>query len=542
MVDRVLAGRDGRLDDVGRGREVGLAGAEADDRLAGGLERLGLGVDGQGGGLGDGRDAAGDTGFRGHGAIVARRPRRARLDIRNLARQGTYREKPPGRIPFTGSCSPTLSPAWRCSAAWGGGSSRLRSCSLRSPLWSLRARPSPSRPASRPPRTSSWTRAPARCMAAKNVARAAPHREHRQAAHRLTAIERLPLDEHGHGQRPGGRAAGEQDQRCSKGQVWPFNDALRAAAHGVGERRGVRHRGARERQRRAVRQGRPGRAPSGSAREDTTFGDPAGLDDATSYDGGTAHERLRPRRRRPQRARRSRELADIAKALTYELTDPAGTAREFRNHNNGFLQTLPRRDRHEDRATPKQAGRTLVTAATRNGRTHDRRGARHLGRLRVGRATCSTAGSARRDGNGDDAPAGARRHRRRAPRRVHRHARRARRPALDGSRRDHDRRAPTTATATTDDATTKAKRLRDGEVVGRRVELGGRDDARPRRATTAAAPAGSSLGTIFNVRNFVIVVFVVLLTLFLLRRRAVRRQRARRIARQKRMAEIRRGA
>ena len=47
------AGLDGGLDDVGRGREVGLAGAEADHVLALRLERLGLGVDGQGGGGGD---------------------------------------------------------------------------------------------------------------------------------------------------------------------------------------------------------------------------------------------------------------------------------------------------------------------------------------------------------------------------------------------------------------------------------------------------------------------------------------------------------
>jgi hypothetical protein len=57
---RLGAGGHGRLDDVVGGGEVGLAGAEADDVLPGGLERLGLGVDGQGGRLGDGGDAAGD--------------------------------------------------------------------------------------------------------------------------------------------------------------------------------------------------------------------------------------------------------------------------------------------------------------------------------------------------------------------------------------------------------------------------------------------------------------------------------------------------
>ena len=65
---RVAAGRDRGLDDVVGGREVGLAGAEADDGAAGGLERLGLRVDGEGRGLGDRADPAGDAGCaRGHG-------------------------------------------------------------------------------------------------------------------------------------------------------------------------------------------------------------------------------------------------------------------------------------------------------------------------------------------------------------------------------------------------------------------------------------------------------------------------------------------
>ena len=71
---------------------VGKSGSPApkpDDRLAGRLERLGLGVDGQGGGLGDGRDATGDTGITGHGPIVARAGRSPRTDC----------TAPPGRVP-----------------------------------------------------------------------------------------------------------------------------------------------------------------------------------------------------------------------------------------------------------------------------------------------------------------------------------------------------------------------------------------------------------------------------------------------------------
>ena len=57
----VAAGVDGGLDDVVGRREVGLAGAEADDRAALGLERLGLRVDLERGGLGDGADPLGDA-------------------------------------------------------------------------------------------------------------------------------------------------------------------------------------------------------------------------------------------------------------------------------------------------------------------------------------------------------------------------------------------------------------------------------------------------------------------------------------------------
>ena len=61
----------------GRRREVGLAGAEADDVLAGRLERLRLGVDRERGGLGDGADAARDPA---HAPMVARTPRRVTHD------------------------------------------------------------------------------------------------------------------------------------------------------------------------------------------------------------------------------------------------------------------------------------------------------------------------------------------------------------------------------------------------------------------------------------------------------------------------------
>jgi len=61
----LAAGGDGGLDDVVRRREVRLAGAEADDRLARRLERLRLRIDGEGRRLGDRRDATRDAALRG---------------------------------------------------------------------------------------------------------------------------------------------------------------------------------------------------------------------------------------------------------------------------------------------------------------------------------------------------------------------------------------------------------------------------------------------------------------------------------------------
>ena len=79
VVLRVAAGVDGGLDDVVGRREVGLAGAEADHRAALGLERLGLRIDLQGRGLGDGADPVGDAAGTGrgggsHAAIVVAVP------------------------------------------------------------------------------------------------------------------------------------------------------------------------------------------------------------------------------------------------------------------------------------------------------------------------------------------------------------------------------------------------------------------------------------------------------------------------------------
>ena len=72
VVLRVAAGLDRGLDDVVGGREVRLAGPEADHRAALGLERLRLGVDLERGRLGDGADPLGDSTVtrRSHGSML----------------------------------------------------------------------------------------------------------------------------------------------------------------------------------------------------------------------------------------------------------------------------------------------------------------------------------------------------------------------------------------------------------------------------------------------------------------------------------------
>ena len=72
MVPRIAARRDGRLDDVLRRREIGLPGAEADDVLTGGFQRLRTRVDRERRRLGDRGDSCR---YPFHTLMVARRGR-----------------------------------------------------------------------------------------------------------------------------------------------------------------------------------------------------------------------------------------------------------------------------------------------------------------------------------------------------------------------------------------------------------------------------------------------------------------------------------
>jgi D-alanyl-D-alanine carboxypeptidase len=338
----------------------------------------------------------------------------------------------------------------------------------------------------------------------------------------LTALERLPLETD---VPVSARAQSQPAMKISilEGQVWKFNDLLHAllmesandAAFAIAERAsGTVEKFAEDANAVAKRLGT----------KETTFGDPAGLDDESSYAGGSrmsAYDLAVVARN----ALAVPQIADAAKLMSYELTDPAGVARQFENHNDGFLTTYPGATGLKTGYTDA-ASRTLVTSATRDGRTM----------IAVVLATWDDTGwsgflldqgfstPANAPGTGEKIP---------KVRAVTADARLAAFSGLPGALGVAGRNRPAATVPTTQatTATTKAPAAEPKE----KTPVG--DDGGTAIATTAAAStedsgSGFSLGTIFNLRNAALFVFVVLLALFLLRRRAVLRQRARRIARQ----------
>jgi D-alanyl-D-alanine carboxypeptidase (penicillin-binding protein 5/6) len=338
----------------------------------------------------------------------------------------------------------------------------------------------------------------------------------------LTALERLPLDSD---VPVTARSAAQPAMRINmkQGEIWKLDDALHSmimvsandAAFAIAERTsGTVEQFAKDADATAKRLGAP----------DTTFGDPAGLDDKSSFAGGSrmsAYDLAVVARN----ALAVPEIATPAKLLSYTFTDPTGLQRSLPNHNDGFLTTYPGATGLKTGFT-KRANRTLVTSATRDGRTmiavvlgtwDDTGWAGFL--LDQGFSTPAAA-----PGTGAVLP----------PVRVATADMRRQafeglpaalgRPALDGS-------ASVPISATRPVRTAGGSRRTDSST-------GREQTAAPKPATTGSS--SSTLGLIFNVRNLVIVIVLVLLVLFLLRRRAVRRQRKRRIARQQRMAEVRR--
>jgi D-alanyl-D-alanine carboxypeptidase len=340
----------------------------------------------------------------------------------------------------------------------------------------------------------------------------------------LVALERLPLDSD---VPVSALAASQQEYKINmhQGEVWKLPDALRSlliisandAAFAIAERAsGSIERFAEDANATAKRLGA----------RDTAFGDPAGLDDRNSYAGGSrmsAYDLAVVARN----FLAVPELANTSRLLTYEFTDPTGTRRYLTNHNDGFLTTYPGATGLKTGYT-RNANRTLVTSATRDGRTmiavvlgtwDDTGWAGFL--LDQGFATPTGA-----EGTGTKVP----------PVRVATADMRRNafeglpaalgRPALDGS------------------AATLLDTRRARPASARRNAPSSERDApatEERGAESSGAQGtGFSFGQLLDVRIFVAAICFVLLVLFLLRRRAVRRQRARRLARQRRMAEMRR--
>lgn len=100
---------------------------------------------------------------------------------------------------------------------------------------------------------------------------------------------------------------------------------------------------------------------------DTSFHDPAGLDGAQGFEGGTQSSTY-DLAIVARNALSVPAIADTAALTTYEFTDPSGAGRRLVNHNRGFLATYPGAIGLKTGYT-KQAGRTLITAARRDGRT-----------------------------------------------------------------------------------------------------------------------------------------------------------------------------
>lgn len=334
----------------------------------------------------------------------------------------------------------------------------------------------------------------------------------------LAALERLPLDTT---VPVSARAAGQPAMKINmhEGEIWKLDDALHAllivsandAAYAIAERAsGSIEKFAGDATATARRLGL----------RDTTFRDPAGLDDRSSFGGGSRMSTY-DLAVTARNALAVPEVAKVAKLLTYEFTDPTGAGRKLVNHNRGFLTGYSGATGLKTGFT-KAANRTLVASATRNGRsciavvmgTWDDTG--WAGRL-LDQCFGTAVGAA---GTGEQLP----------PVRV---------ATLDLRRRAFEGLpgalgGPVLAAAGV--TPTARAAVARGTSSARAVAPA----PTPAVATRDAGGGAFSLGSIFSLRTFGFVLLALGLTVFLLRRRAVRRRRARRLARQRAMAEARR--
>jgi D-alanyl-D-alanine carboxypeptidase len=367
----------------------------------------------------------------------------------------------------------------------------------------------------------------------------------------VTAVERLPANAL---ITVSPLAAGQPASRINMaaGQKWTFDSAIASlmmvsandAAYAVGEQAGggTVPGFVAAAQRTAHRLGM----------RDSTFADPAGLDDKTSYQGG-------PRMSAYDIAIATRnalavpELAKYAAMRKYNFVDPTGLRRYLINHNKfipgstfGYAGATGFKTGYTERA-----GHTIAASATRNGRTliavvintydiygwaaqlldqgfaaHAPVNARRLPPVAVSpydsRVSTRNAFAAFVSGNGT-IPA--------SPAAV----------GTDASATTTTRSTSTTSSSTTTSSTssttsTTVKSSTTKPTTASSVVAGDQISAQQ-------AAGASGVSDWLSVRNFAIVAILLVAAFVLLRRRAVRRHRARRIALQRtRAAKMRSGA
>ena len=338
----------------------------------------------------------------------------------------------------------------------------------------------------------------------------------------LTAVERLPADALVN---VSDLAAAQPASRISMatGQQWLLHDALASlllasandAAYAIAETAG----GSLDGFVAAMTQ-----SADRMGMEDSTFADPAGLDDEFSFNGG-------PRMSAFDIAIATRnalavpELVQWGSMRTYEFVDPTGTARSLTNHN----KLLPGATRGYDWATgfktgfTERAGHTITATATREGRTliavimntYDTYGwAVQL--LEQGFATPDVAGTGEQLPDVSVSPYGARL--------ADQHAFLALARGLAPSP-PVDAVAPAAAdgATTSTEPTTPSTRL-DSDAIANQENAA--DESNDRGAD----------GGMVDLRLLIVVVVLLLALAFVLRRHAVRRQRTRRIALQRQRA------
>ena len=366
----------------------------------------------------------------------------------------------------------------------------------------------------------------------------------------LVAIERLPPDARIH---VSPDAAGREAMKIGMpaGSSWPFQDAMASmmmvsandAAYAIAESAGGSISGfAKDANETARRYGM----------RDSTFGDPAGLTDETSYKGGpktSAYDLAIATRN----ALTVPAIARWAGSTDYAFTDPSGLHHTLHNHNkflpnngfgyvgaNGFKTGYTELAQHSLVATAKRNGReciAVILGGVDGGYTW---AASLLDQCWVKPRVATT---------GKFLPAIA------VSPYASRTAARAgfARVALGKKAADREVSA---APASTTPPTTAAGRVStpssppgtpaaSGKVAGNTAgAAAAADTARqintaPAVATTAGSAGG---GGLLTSSRLVFVLIVLLAVAFVLRRRAVKRQRARRLARQARAKAMRSGS